>query len=550
MMLPKKLLALLVPGIILACQAIFPPTLSPPDTESTRPPLTGTPGSAPALPDIRSRLAELGGKRCVENPDLTCVTIQVPLDHFNPGDPETLDVVFAVAPARGARFGMFVQAYPGGPGGEGISTGDKSWFSPGILEHYDIVFFDQRGVGLSSPLACPESYARYFLDYLNTNDTAGAEGLDTPAEQQAATDRARAFVDQCVVEIGIEPSKLVFYGTEQVAEDIEAFRQVIGDEKFMLYGVSYGTAVAQMYAMSHADHLSGLIIDGVVDLTQTGEEQAFAQVAGFNEVLAATLNACNQNSACAADLGGDAGAAYDWLASTLAEKPIPYAYPLPSGKTEERLFTFNQLDFTVSYMLYSIDGRTALLRAIADAQKGDVLTLVDIFYELASIDPVTGEYLGDSTFSDTMYYSVWCTDDSYYSGTPEERSAQLIEAGQMLNGIDPRLDLDVFPLGLVCSYWPSAPAAGIEIPPLRAEGVPTFVLNATMDPATPFHQGQSVFENLADGYHLYVKGGQHSIYGWGYACPDRYIDEFLVEGRLPDQREIACGGWDDAIINY
>jgi pimeloyl-ACP methyl ester carboxylesterase len=357
-------------------------------------------------------------------------------------------------------------------------------------------------------------------------------------------------VDQCVAEIGIEPSKLIFYGTDQVAEDLESFRQAIGDEKFMLYGVSYGTAVAQTYAISHADHLSGLILDGTIDLTQTGEEQAFAQVTGFNEVLAATLNACNENSSCAADLGGDAETAYDTLASRLAENPIPYQYSLSSGRTVERLFTFNQFDFTVAYMLYSIDGRTTLLHAIADANNGDILSLVDLYYELASIDPETGQYMGDSTFSDTMYYSVWCTDDSYYSGTSEERSAKLIEAGQMLNGIDPRLDLDVYPLGLACAYWPSASTTVIETPPLRAEGVPTFVLNATLDPATPFHQGKSVFEHLADGYHLYVEGGQHSIYGWGHQCPDQYITDFLFQGKLPDQREIACEGWNNAIINY
>src|SRR6266545_964925 len=546
----KKLSFVLILAILLACNAIIPPTAT---REVTKAPGTNVPTSAPAVPevtDITSKLAELGGQSCVENPDFTCVTTQVPLDHFDAANQETLDVVFAVSPARGERYGMFVQAFPGGPGGEGISTGQTSWFAEGILEHYDIVYFDQRGVGISSPLACPTAYSKYFLAYLNINDTTGQEGLDTPEEQQAATSEAHAFVDQCVAEIGIEPSKLIFYGTNQVAEDIETFRQMIGDEKFMLYGVSYGTAVAQTYAMKHADHLSGLILDGTIDLTLTGEEQAFGQVKGFNEVLDATLKACNENSSCASDLGGDAEAAYNKLANKLAESPIPYEYSLSSGKTEKRLFTFNQLDFTVSYMLYSINGRTNLLHAIADANDGNILTLVDHYYDLASIDPETGQYKGDPTFSDTMYYSVWCTDDSYYSGTSDERSAQLIKAGQVLNGIDPRLDLDVYPLGLACAYWPSAPINVVETPPLTADGVPTFVLNATLDPATPFQEGKSVFEHLANGYHLYVEGGQHSIYGWGFSCPDQYITDFLVEGKLPDQREIACPGWDNAIINY
>jgi len=45
---------------------------------------------------------------------------------------------------------------------------------------YDIVYFDQRGIGLSNPLACPNAYKANFMDYLNASDKAGKEGYDTP----------------------------------------------------------------------------------------------------------------------------------------------------------------------------------------------------------------------------------------------------------------------------------------------------------------------------------------------------------------------------------
>jgi hypothetical protein len=44
-----------------------------------------------------------------------------------------------------------------------------------------------------------------------------------------------------------------------------------------------------------------------------------------------------------------------------------------------------------------------------------------------------------------------------------------------------------------------------------------------------------------------VEGGVHSIYGRGYACPDQYIEDFLVDGTLPAQREIICD-WGEAVI--
>ena len=62
--------------------------------------------SEPDTVDMAAKLAELGGEPCEENPDFTCVTIQVPLDHFDTTNTKTVDVVFAVAPATGERYGM------------------------------------------------------------------------------------------------------------------------------------------------------------------------------------------------------------------------------------------------------------------------------------------------------------------------------------------------------------------------------------------------------------------------------------------------------------
>ncbi len=543
-----KILVLVLTALILAtlaCRLFVPGTLTPePPTVTVVPPTAET---EPVPFDMKAKLEELGGAPCEENPDFTCVTIQVPLDHFDPSNSETLDVVFAVAPATGERYGMYVQAFPGGPGGEGISSGGLFWFSDSILEHYDIVYFDQRGVGLSHPIACPVAYARDFLDYLNKDDQAGLEGYDTPAEQQAAIDDARTFVNECMAEIGTDAAKLGFFGTDQVAEDIETFRQVIGDEKFMLYGVSYGTAVAQTYAAAHPDRLMGLVLDGTVNLTLTGEEGALSQEKAFDEVLVATLKACDADANCAAELGGDALSVYDNLAKKVSEEVVSYEFPLPSGEKVKRTFTFNQLEFTTAYQMYSLSGRMLFLRALAAAKDGDMVPLARLLYQQALLDPETFSYIGDPTFSDTMFYSVHCTDNTYFSGTADERIAKSIEAGQASNGTVPRMDGSVY-TGITCALWPSAPADVVQTEPLFAEGVPTFVLNATLDPATPFHEGKAVFENLADGYHLYVDGGRHSIYGWGYDCPDAYISDFMVDGVLPDQREIVCEDWGDAVI--
>jgi len=546
-MLRKYLLAITVCAglLIMACNfggLLTPKTAVPPTTA----PIATATSAPPAVNNMSSMLERLGGQTCEENHSFTCVTIQVPLDHFDSSNTETLDIVFAIAPAKGERYGMYVQAFPGGPGGEGVSTGGLSWYSDQILEHYDIVYFDQRGVGLSDPLSCPTAYAKDFLGFLNATDKAGLEGYDTPAEQQAAIDEAHTFVESCVTEMGIDPAKLNFYGTNQVAEDIESFRKEVGDEKFWLYGVSYGTAVAQTYAASHADRLAGLVLDGTIDMTLTGEQSALAQEKAFDKVLVAVLKACDEDTACAAELGGNALAVYDKLAAQISKKPIAYEFPLPSGEKVKRTFTFNQWEYTTAYQMYSLGGRMLFLRALASANQGDIIPMARLLYQQANLDPATGDYVGDPTFSDTMFYDVNCTDNSYFSGTQEERITKTIEAGQASNGTIPRVDGSVY-TGLYCAYWPSAPKDVVKKAPLTANGVPTIVLNATLDPATPFEGGKNVFEHLSNGYHIYVEGGLHSIYGYGNACPDDYITNFLVKGELPADRETVCQ-WDPAVV--
>lgn len=522
--------------VSLACQTLMPtPTPAIPPTQE---PVEAT------LTSIATKLEELGGAPCEETPDLTCVSIQVPLNHFDAANSETINVVFGVRPASGARYGMYVQAFPGGPGGEGLSSAYLDYFSDSVLEHFDIVFFDQRGIGLSNPLECPVAFEKDFIRYLTDVDNVGEEGYDTPEEQQDAIDEARTYIEECVAEIGIEPAKLAFFGTDQVAEDIESFREIIGDEKIWLYGVSYGTAVSQTYAYAHADRLAGLILDGTINMTQTGEESALSQEKAFDKVLLAVLNACNEDEACSADMGGeDAVAVYDKLAAKAADTPIAYEFPLPGGEKVKGTFTFNQLEYSTAYQMYSLTSRMIFLKALAAANKGDLIPMMRLMYINTVIDPATFDYLGDPTFSDTMFLGVLCTDDTFFSGTQEERIAQTIEAGQASNGTVPRVDGSVY-TGLSCAFWPASPKETVRREPLVLEGVPTFVLNATLDPATPFEEGKAVYQNLANGYHIYVEGGIHSIYGWGYDCPDNIITDFMVNGALPSERETVCTDWE------
>src|SRR5690606_31731819 len=124
----------------------------------------------------------------------------------------------------------------------------------------------------------------------------------------------------------------------QAIEDLEVFRQIIGDEKFWLYGESYGTQFAQTYAAVHGEHLAGLILDGTVDLTLSGTEYYVQQAQAFSDTLTATLSACNEDPACAEQMNGDAIAAYDNLVARLSHKPIHFKFVTPNVKIRDRKF--------------------------------------------------------------------------------------------------------------------------------------------------------------------------------------------------------------------
>jgi pimeloyl-ACP methyl ester carboxylesterase len=501
--------------------------------------LTATPSPPTATlqpTSAANRFAQFNSRPCPDS-DFTCITLSVPLDHFDSANTQTTKVVFAILPATGERKGMFVTA-TGGPGTSGLAAADSytAAFDPAIPEHFDIVFFDQRGVGASGGFQCAEAVAALYQ-----SDSRA----DTPEQEAALTESAQTFAEACVDEIG-SPDPLRFFSTRQAVEDLESFRQAIGDEKFWFYGESYGTQFAQIYAAAHADHLAGLILDGTVDLTLSGPDYLKEQAQAFNEVLVETLDACNEGDACATDVGGDALAAYDGLAASLRESPLSFNFPRPSGAAA-REFTLADLEVVAVNALYAEASRSAFLRALAASTRGDLTPLARLLYDALGLDPETLEAIPDPTYSDAVYYAVECNDYEDYAGAPDQRAESYLRAGDEVDESPLRLS-SVFYGDLPCAFWPNDEALVERPAPLVADGVPVLVLAATADPATPYTNSQRVYRRLANGYLITKQGGPHVIFGRGDACVDDIVIAFLAEDKLPDQRETVCPG--EVIVGY
>ncbi len=495
--------------------------------------LAVTPSTYAARPDTRERLKELGAVPC-PNSAFTCVTLTVPLDHFNPQDTRTIDVVFAVLPATGTRKGMFVTA-TGGPGSAGIECCADyytTFFAPAIPEKFDIVFFDQRGIGLSGGLDCFQSAAPFYqADWR----------ADTSLREQKLRAAAKKFADDCDAEMG-HPEILPYLGTEQAVQDLELFRQMLGDEKFWLYGESYGTQYAQAYAHAHPEHLAGMILDGTVDLTPAGIPYYAAAAQSFTDTLVASLAQCEANEKCANDFGTKPLRAYDKLAKLLEGKKQTVAFPLGDGSRVKRKFGLDDLDTTGEGQTYGQSSRMLFVRALAaHARDGDLVPLTRLLYPNLGVDEATLEPIYDSTWSDAYYYGVECQDYGYFSGTNEIRADQYVADALPIELSPLRLSALIWG-DLPCVYWRDSSQDTTRPPYWNAPGVPTFVLNAEADPITPIQGARAVYEHLEDGYLITQRGGPHVIWARGNTCIDEPINQFLVNDVLPPQRETECGG--------
>ncbi|MGI5488622.1 alpha/beta fold hydrolase [Microtetraspora malaysiensis] len=197
-------------------------------------------------------------EKCPPNPPfpapgegIECGTVKVPVDWSLP-DGEQISVFVSRSKARKQKLGTLV-TNPGGPGNPGatpVMTAPEE-FPDEILDSFDIVGFDPRGIGRSHGIQC--------------DDTLVSKTFTPPATQAAWDELVahnRRLGESCRKNTGPLFDHL---DTESVARDVEAIRRALGAEKISFLGQSYGTLIGQHYAQLFPEKLDRLVLDGVVD---------------------------------------------------------------------------------------------------------------------------------------------------------------------------------------------------------------------------------------------------------------------------------------------
>ena len=227
------------------------------------------------------------------NGDLQCGTLVVPLDYAQPDGP-TIPIAVARHPAEdpAARIGSLV-IDPGGPGLSGIDdmANELSALTPQLLDDFDIVMFDPRGVERSDPVTCG-------------SDTGSASSDPVPAtpSQQAVTIAGlKQFAAACEK---ASANVLPYVGSVDVARDMDRLRQALGDGGLTYMGQSYGTLLGLTYASLFPTHIRAMVLDSVIDPALTFNQITQGQAVGFEGALNAFFSWCANNASCRMATGG------------------------------------------------------------------------------------------------------------------------------------------------------------------------------------------------------------------------------------------------------
>jgi len=441
-----------------------------------------------------------------------CATAAMPIDYAAPTG-ETVSIALEKRVADGEAIGtIFVN--PGGPGGSGVDFVDQveQNFRPEVLQRYDIVGFDPRGVGLSDPVDC---YDTEQLDEFIAVDPSP----DDPGEPEEALEATEQFGLACKELTG---ELLAHVSTVEVARDLDVLRGVVGDEKLNYYGASYGTTLGSTYAELFPDKVGRMILDGATDPSLSAEESNLSQAAGFQLALEAYVDDCLTKDEC--PLEGDRSAALDQIEAFLEDLD---ENPLPTGDSERPL-TQSLGFFGIAVTLYNESSWEYLSQGLEQAFDGDgstMLLLADFYFSREN-----GEFTDNSA---EVIYAVNCLDD------PLSLSVEEIEASVPEYEQASRTFGSVFAWSLLsCSNWPvTTTEEPITID--AAGAAPIMVIGTTGDPATPYEEAVALADQLESGVLVTRVGDGHTAFGAGNQCVDAAVDAYYLDGTVP-QDGLEC----------
>ena len=454
-----------------------------------------------------------------------CGTVTVPLDYDHP-DGQTITIALKKLPASdgNAEHGsLFFN--PGGPGGSGVEAMTSA---PRVSEElraaYDIIGFDPRGVGQSTPITCwtNDEIEQYLAnpsdDAGPTNPLKGITSTNNPAQDKI--DRGTANAARCAQHSQV-PELLDHVGTRDVARDLDILRATNSNTKLNYLGVSYGTRIGAIYADLFPGHVGRVVLDSAVDPSKR-EIDSITETVAFKEgVLRQYVEHCQAQDGC--PLTGSTDEAVAQLAAFVDGLD---KNPLTAPDSDA---TINTQDATAIIQQHAVaqpdwDALTAMLTPAMTNHDGTLMVKAKQGSNKSSTMPVeAAAYIANR---EIMFAAVICNDDPDAGGTASDWDAQAAaekKAYPFFGGTSSAMDA-------YCRGWGHQG----KTPPqeTHAKGSdPILVVGITGDVQTLYSWAQSLAGQLDNGHLFTIKG-----YGHGGAigsCATATTIGFLVNGTVP-----------------
>ncbi|MGJ5892921.1 alpha/beta hydrolase [Streptomyces niveiscabiei] len=455
----------------------------------------------------------LNWRPCPGTPALECAPMAVPRDWHHPGTGAdlTVEVSRHRAPDPVKRRGVLVMA-AGGPGASGLNR--PAGFvkaSPAVGAAYDVVGFDQRGVGSSTHATCQTDAE--FQDFY-----AGDFRDRTPAALQGVINRSRQFVNSCLDRSG---DLVKYLTTDQAVHDIDLLRTLLGVQKISYYGPSYATWLGAYYATEYPQHVERAVLDSNLAFDGTWEQAELGQPMSFQRRFEQDFLPWLAQHDAVYHYGRTAAEA---KATWEARRAALHDRPLTAGAVTVGP---NQLDNATIQGMYNAGLWLSLASVLASLEHWDTATAA----ERQTAGSTFANYLSPG-FAAT-YFPVTCND------TPWNRDlGHWLRQSATDTRKHPLVGARELAYAAVCAFWPESDAPHVKV---TGEGLPpTLMLNSVHDPATYYEGALRAHRALKGSRLVTVTGaGDHGQYRNGNACVDAAVDAYLLDGKVP-AHDLTC----------
>lgn len=449
-----------------------------------------------------------------------CATIKVPLDYRAPGG-KRIDMAISriktTTPDK--RHGVLL-ANPGGPGGPGLDMPlqMKDMLPESARQRYDLIGFDPRGVGRSTPVTCgltpeEENWLRPYKEATFDKDVAWARDVARKCREKSG-------------------ATLKHITTRNTARDMDLLRAILGEKKLSYFGYSYGTYLGAVYTQLFPSRADRVVVDSAVDPARAWRKMIQWWAEG-------------------------AEPAFDRWTEWAAERSEKYGLGDTPKKVDRTFWDLvqraNEKPIEMDGEKYTGDDVRSMMRpAVFSVREGTELVVE--LKKAAAGKPASAEKLPDPAGTprlaaddsadvprDNMTASFWavvCNDNSAaWSRDPESYRRDAIEDkgryplyGDFASSIKP------------CAFWDRS----VERATVVNNKVGSLVVQNEWDSQTPLPSGQALHADLKGSRMLTVLGGEgHGVYPSGNACTDGTVADYLTTGKLP-AKDVTCKATGDS----